>query len=55
MSRILAPGSKLKKFYDKDDYILDFNDDITNLRNLYRVLDRLSEDKPSLVNSLGRV
>lgn len=53
MSRILAPGSKLKKFYDKDDYILDFNDDITNLRNLYRVLDRLSEDKPSLVNSLG--
>ena len=53
MSRILAPGSKLKKFYDKDDYILDFNDDITNLRNLCRVLDRLSEDKPSLVNSLG--
>lgn len=53
MSRILALGSKLKNFYDKDDYILDFNDDITILRNLYRVLDRLSEDKPSLLNSLG--
>ena len=53
MSRILAPGSKLKNFYDKDDYILDFNQDISNLRVLYRVLDRLSQDKTSLVHSLG--
>lgn len=53
MSRILAPGSKLKNFSDKDDYILDFNDDISNLRDLYRVLVLLSEDKPSLVSSLG--
>ena len=53
MSRILAPGSKLKNFYDKDDYILDFNQDISNLRVLYRVLDRLSQDKTSLVPSLG--
>ena len=53
MSCILAPGSKLKNFYDKDDYILDFNQDISNLRVLYRVLDRLSQDKTSLVHSLG--
>lgn len=53
MSCILAPGSKLKNFYDKDDYILDFNQDISNLRVLYRVLDRLSQDKTSLVHFLG--
>lgn len=51
--RIIKPSSKLQVYEDKDKSIVAM-DSVTDINQLYRVLDALSEDKESLVRHLNR-
>lgn len=51
--RILHPGSKRNTFYGRDRSIVPF-DEISDINVIYRVLDRLSQDKANIVRHLNR-
>lgn len=51
--RFLNPASKLRTYERKGNHIVDFSD-VDQLNDVYRVLDRLHEDKKNIVRHLNR-